>query len=268
MEKKIIEKLTDIYYYLQYGKLMPGFIHNVNGKITAVDSKLQITSMKTQMKIKKLKAKKDEMNPEVYESINAEYEDLLKTIDKLKQPMTELTGLIKTINEKVFNEGNAGIQMIDINGTIKSFDEFFKFYKRYKPDTEVIIDLEGNPFVKMEYRDIYLILYTIVKNAVDSTYSIEAETKQIRITTNNHSDHVDLTIFCNGNKITDENKLFNPLFTTKVDYSDIESNDEDPKGAGLDLYFLKMIMDKYDGYDYSLKNVEGGTEFRIKLLKK
>jgi hypothetical protein len=29
-----------------------------------------------------------------------------------------------------------------------------------------------------------------------------------------------------------------------------------------------MIMEKYDGYDYSLKNVEGGTEFTIKLLKK
>jgi DNA repair exonuclease SbcCD ATPase subunit len=109
MEKKIIEKLKDIYYYLQYGKLMPGFIHNINGKITAVDSKLQITALKTQMKIKKLNAKKDEMIPEVFDAIKAEYEDLLKTIEQLKAPMFELTGLMKTINEKVFNEDNGGI---------------------------------------------------------------------------------------------------------------------------------------------------------------
>ena len=49
MEKEIIEAVKEIYHYMQYGKLMPGFIHNINGKITAVDSKLQITSMKTQM---------------------------------------------------------------------------------------------------------------------------------------------------------------------------------------------------------------------------
>lgn len=268
MDKKIIDKLQDIYYYLQYGKLMPGFIHNINGKITAVDSKLQITALKTQMKIKKLNAKKGEINTEVFDATKAEYEDLLKTLEQLKAPMSELTGLMKTINEKVFNEDTSGIQMIDINGTIKSFDEFFKFYKRYKHDTEVIMDLEGNPFVKMEYRDIYIILYTIVRNAVDSTFSSKSDTNQIRFTTNNHSAYVDLIIFCNGSKISDEQKLFTPLYTTKVDYSDSESNDDDPKGAGLDLYFLKMILDKYDGYDYSLKNIEGGTEFRIKLLKK
>jgi len=267
MERKIIEKLTDIYYYLQYGKLMPGFIHNINGKITAVDSKLQITSMKTQMKIKKLKAKKDEINPEVYEAINAEYEDLLQTIDKLKQPMTELTGLMKIINEKVFNESTSGIQMIDINSTIKSFNEFFKFDKRFKHNTEVTMNLEGNPFIKMEYQDIYLILYTISMNAVDSTHLNKTETNQIRYTTINNSGHVDFSIFCNGSQISDENKLFNPLFSTKVGYCE-ECDNDDPKGSGLDLYFLKMIMDKYAGYDYSLKNVEGGTEFKIKLLKK
>ena len=267
MEEKIIEKLKDIYYYIQYGKLMPGFIHNINGKITAVDSKLQITSMKTQMKIKKLVAKKDEINPEVFEAINTEYKNLLQTIEKLKQPMTELIGLMKIINDKVFNESSVGIQMIDINSTIKGFNEFFKFNKRFKHDTEVTMDLEGNPFIKMEYRDIYLLLYTISMNAVDSTHCTETKINQIRYTTINHSDHVDFRIFCNGKKIKDESKLFEPLFTTKKDYCE-ECDNDDPRGSGLDLYFLKMILDKYEGYGYSLKNVEGGTEFRIKLLKK
>jgi len=267
MEKKIIEKLKDVYYYLQYGKLMPGFIHNINGKITAVDSKMQLAQMKTMMKLKKLLTKKDEMSLEVYDTINAEYESLLDTIEKLKQPMTELIGLMKIINEKVFNENTAGIQMIDINNTIRGFNEFFKFNKRYKHDTEVIMDLEGNPFIKMEYRDIYLILYTISENAVDSTYCNETEINQIKYSTENHSDHVDFRIFCNGKKIIDESKLFEPLFSTKIGYCE-PCEDDSPKGSGLDLYFLKMILEKYHGYDYSLKNVEGGTEFRIKLLKK
>ena len=99
-----------------------------------------------------------------------------------------------------------------------------------------------------------MILYTISKNAVDSTHCNEIETNQIRYSTINHSSHVDFIIFCNGKQIKDETTLFEPLFTTKVDYCE-ECDNDDPKGAGLDLYFLKMILDKLGSMFLDEKNV-------------
>jgi len=66
MEKEIIDKLKEVYFYTQYGSLMPGFVHNINGKITAVDSKIQLFNMKAQMKLKKLEATKEGMSEAEY----------------------------------------------------------------------------------------------------------------------------------------------------------------------------------------------------------
>lgn len=267
MEKEILERLREIYFFTQYGKLMPGMIHNFNGKITALDSKLQIASMKIQMKIKKLNARKEEVPEEEFNVKMAEYEDLVKLYDQLKAPMTELNYFMKNINEKVFNENSPGIQMIDINGTINIFCEFFKFYKRFKHDTAVEFELEGNPFIKMEYRDLYFILYSVTRNAVDSTIESK-EGNILKFKTVNTDGYVNLTITSNGQSIEDEDKLFTALYTTKKGFFDPCQDENIPNGEGLDLYFLKSLLDKYPGYDYHLKNIPEGTEFQIKLLKK
>ncbi|MBU4486873.1 MAG: hypothetical protein KKD38_08090 [Candidatus Delongbacteria bacterium] len=267
MEKEIIERLKDIYFFMQYGKLMPGMIHNINGKITVLDSKIILSAMKIQMKIKKLQAKKEEMSEDEFNSKITEHEDMLKIIEQFKAPMLELNHFMKNLNDKIFNENSQGIQMIDINGTIKSFGEYFKIYKRFKHDSVVEYELEGNPFIKMEYKDIYNILYVVTRNAVDSTINSGKENK-IVFKTENHNDFVVLSISANGANILDESKLFEPLYTTKKGFLDSEQDDNIPNGEGLDLYFLKLSLEKYAGYDYSLKNVEDGTEFKIKLLKK
>lgn len=267
MEKEIIERLKGIYFFMQYGKLMPGMIHNINGKITALDSKIQLSAMKIQMKIKKLNAKKEEMSEDEFNSKMTEHEDMLKIIEQLKAPMTELNMFMKNLNDKTFNENSQGIQMIDINGAIKTFSEYFMFYKRFKHDCVVEFELEANPFIKMEYNDIYNLLYVITRNAVDSTINSGKENK-ILFKTENHDHFVMLTIRANGAKISDESKLFEPLYTTKKGFFAPDQDDNIPNGEGLDLYFLKLSLEKYTGYDYSLKNVEDGTEFKIKLLKK
>ncbi len=246
MEKRIVEALKDVYFYMQYGRLMPGFVHNINGRITAVDSKLQLFNMKVQMKLKKLEAAKETMTEAEYNFKKAEYDEMLKVSEQLKEPMTELNGLMKVINDKIFNENTPGIQMIDINGAVKAFCEFYKFDKKFKHDTEVTTELDGNPFIKMEYRDIFYILFAISRSILDS-FPDDDKSGKIIYKTENGDECVRLSIKTNGNICMDD-KL--------------------GEGVCPNMYFLKQILNKYEGYEHSVSNTGEGSEFKIKLLKK
>jgi hypothetical protein len=246
MEKELIEALRDVYFYTQYGSLMPGFVHNINGKITAVDSKLQLFNMKIQMKLKKLEAAKEGLSAEEYNFKRSEYDDILKMCEQFKGPMSELNGLMRTINDKIFNENTLGIQMIDINGAVRSFCEFFKFDKVFKHDTIVEIELEGNPFIKMEYRDLFFILYALTRKIVDS-FTEGSKDNSIIYSSKNHDDCVWLSIKTNGRICLDDN--YSP-------------------GSCPDMYFLKMVFDKYKDNETNLTADGSGSEFKIKLLKK
>jgi hypothetical protein len=246
MEKELIEALRDVYFYTQYGSLMPGFVHNINGRITAVDSKLQLFNMKIQLKLKKLEAAKEGISEAEYDFKKSEYEEILKMCEQFKEPMSELNSLMRTINDKIFSENTEGIQMIDINGAVKSFCEFFKFEKKFKHDTEVLNELEGNPFVRMEYRDIFFILYALTRKIVDS-FAEGSKDNKIIYRTENRDDCVWLSIKTNGNICMDE---------------------KFERGACPDMYFLKLIMDKYKENQSSVESTGSGTEFKIRLLKK
>ena len=246
MEKELIESLKDVYFYMQYGSLMPGFVHNINGKITAVDSKLQLLNMKMQMKLKKLEAAKEGMSEAEYNFKKAEYDEMLKMSEQLKEPMAELNALMKTINGKIYNENTPGIQMIDINGAVRSFCDFFKFEKKFKHDTVVETELEGNPFIKMEYKDLFFMLYAITKKIIDS-FPEHSKENSIIYKTENGESSVMLSISSNG-KICLEDKAV--------------------EGSCPDMFFLKLILDKYEGFEHELSDLGDRTEFKIKLLKK
>lgn len=245
MEKELTEALKDIYFYMQYGILMPGFVHNINGKITAVDSKLQLFNMKIQMKIKKLEAAKESISEAEYNFKKAEYEEMLKVSEQLKEPMNELNTFIKVINDKIFNENTPGIQMIDINGAVKSFCEFFKFDKKFKHDTKVETELEGNPFIKMEYKDIFFILYAVTKKMIDSVCESDRNNRIIYKTQNLDN--------CVWLSITSDRKI---------------CLEEDEKDECPDIYFLHLILEKYPDYEYMISSGDEKSEFKIQLLKK
>jgi len=246
MEKEMIDKLKEIYFYTQYGSLMPGFVHNINGKITAVDSKLQLFNMKAQMKLKKLEAAKEGMSEAEYNFKKTEYEDMLKISEQLKEPMNELNAFIRVINDKIFNENSPGIQMIDINGAVKSFCEFFKFEKKFKHDTVVTSELEGNPFIRMEFKDIFFILYAVTKKIIDS-FPEERQENNIIFKTQNLNECVWLSINTNGEFCLEDNS----------------GCDSCP-----DMFFLNLILEKYPEYEHMVSGSDGRTEFKIKLLKK
>lgn len=267
-EQQILDRLTEIFYLTQYGKLMPGFIHNINGKLTSLDSKIQLTHMKLQMKLKKLKQHTVAYTEEVQTLLEKEYGDLITMFDALTVSKNELNALLAILNSKASNENIHTVTMIDINNSIREFDEFFKFYKRYKHNITVELDLEDSPFAKMQYNDFYFLLYAVVRNAVDATAEKNSRENIIRYTTRNFDCFVELSIFNNGIPIAENSDIFAPLNTHKAPFGNEDNSVDTPMGAGLDLYFLQRMLSKYPEFKYSWQSNQDGTTFKFVIPKK
>ena len=268
MEKEILDKIAEIYYFTQYGKLMPGFIHNINGRITSLDSKIQLSAIKIKMKMKKLEKNKDNYSEETYLALEKEYNELGEQLESMKQAKNELNDLMTMLNRKVSGERSGKRTAIDLTEAVKSFHDFFMFYKRYKHDTKVEFDLESSSYVTMEQKDFYFILFAIVKNGVDATYGLENEENYIKYSSIIHDDCVELKIFNNGKIIEPDMDIFQPLHSDKHDYKEeFKAMADVPLGVGLDMYFLKKILNNYPNVQYSFVSQEGeGTTFSIKFM--
>lgn len=266
---KIIDELQDIYHTTQYGKLMPGIIHNINGRITAVDSKIQLVSLKLMMKLKKLTKGIDGVSEELSEKLVTEYKEILTQLKEINETKKELSSVLSVLNDKVSLESELKIEKIDLNDVISEFDKYFYFYKRYKHNTTSEMILSEVPvYVNMEYKDIYFLLYAVVKNGVDATYNTckDDETKITYITEKNDNEVV-LKIKNNGKKIENKDKLFSPLNTDKPKVREKTEDSFAPKGSGLDLYFLKLMLEKYDNIKIDVTTEDGGSEFVFRFLQ-
>ena len=264
--QKIIDKISEIYHFTQYGKLMPGFIHNINGKISAIDSKIQLIYFKTKLKLKKLSENKNDYTPEVYKALEQEISETIKGYEELIKGKDELNTLMNILNEKISGEFIPEKELLDINYLINIFHEYFKFYKRYKHNTKIELDLEGSPYIKMTFKDLNFLLYAIVRNGVDATFKNHQKGALLKITTKNFDDYVLLSIFNNGEKIKDKDKIFRPLYSDKDQFSNIDYDNEKPMGAGLDLFYLKKLLSSY-GINLEIESNDSGTTFSAKLPK-
>ena len=66
-----------------------------------------------------------------------------------------------------------------------------------------------------------------------------------------------LTISDNAGGIPDEimERIFDPYFTTK----------DEGRGTGIGLYMSKAIIEKHMGGELTVRNINGGAEFRVEV---
>lgn len=108
------------------------------------------------------------------------------------------------------------------------------------------------------------VMVNIIVNARDALHEKELDSseffqKKIDIDVNSDDEFVSITITDNGSGIPEHilPHIFNPYYTTKSSQS----------GTGVGLYMAKMIVEKEMGGQLSAQNLNGTTQFMIKLKR-
>nr|WP_246559295.1 GAF domain-containing protein [Geoanaerobacter pelophilus] len=124
---------------------------------------------------------------------------------------------------------------------------------------EIAIDFQCNADPKIDgYANEYSqVLLNILMNARDALMEQGPKNAQITVTVDVEADKSVVTIADNAGGIPEENlfKIFEPYFTTKGP----------DKGTGVGLFMSKTIIEKNMAGRLTVRNNDGGAEFRIEV---
>jgi len=100
-------------------------------------------------------------------------------------------------------------------------------------------------------------LLNIIINAMDAVVGSQVDKPVIRISIFEDNGRSIVTIVDNGGGIDEDvlPRIFDPYFTTKGH----------GKGAGIGMYMSKMIIEKNMNGCLSVRNIDGGAEFRVEV---
>lgn len=163
----------------------------------------------------------------------------------------------KTIDDfRNFFSPNKSKQQFELSTAINQALEFSSAdLNRYgiKVDLEVVEGITVVGF-RNEYSQVLL---NILNNARDQLIEVGRKDPCIDIRTVFDNGLSVTTVHDNGGGIPDDviDRVFDPYFTTKVQ----------GKGTGIGLYMSKMIIEKHMGGSLTVRNKDGGAEFRIEI---
>lgn len=124
---------------------------------------------------------------------------------------------------------------------------------------EVVIDssISGEAQINGYANEYSQVLLNLLINAKDAFEERQTSGARITVRSWQEAGKVVLTITDNAGGIREEimDKVFDPYFTTK----------EQGKGTGIGLFMSKTIVEKHMGGRLSVRNVEGGAEFKIEV---
>lgn len=139
-----------------------------------------------------------------------------------------------------------------ISETVQIIDESLK-----KDGITLQVYSTGDPQVDGYPNEYRQVLMNLILNAKDALLEQGTANPSITVISWYENDRSVLTVTDNGGGIKMDimDKIFDPYFTTK----------NLGKGTGIGLYLAKAIIEKNMGGHITVRNVEGGAEFRIEV---
>ncbi len=139
-----------------------------------------------------------------------------------------------------------------IDNTVQIIGESLK-----KAGITLNVSSTGNPQIDGHPNEYGQVLMNLILNAKDALLEHKSDNPRITLLSWSENDRSVLTIDDNGGGIKEQilDKIFDPYFTTK----------ELGKGTGVGLYLSKTIIEKSMGGRITVRNIEGGSEFRIEV---
>jgi len=123
--------------------------------------------------------------------------------------------------------------------------------------TVIEVEAKGDPTSHGYPNEFSQVLLNILINARDAMAERDTARPKVVITISTEENRSVVTIADNGGGIPEEiiGKIFDPYFTTKGPQA----------GTGIGLFMSKTIIDKNMGGLLTVRNIEGGAEFRIEF---
>jgi PAS domain S-box-containing protein len=181
--------------------------------------------------------------------------------------------------EQMGKDVDKGMELINfMSQTIDDFRYFFRTDKIRRPfsvkesisramslvqaslkDNNIAIAVEAESDCEIEGypNEFAQALLNLIGNARDALLERAVAEPVIRVRLSRENGRAVLTISDNGGGIPNAiiDRIFEPYFSTK----------EESKGSGIGLFMAKTIIEKNMGGRLSVRNVDGGAEFRIDL---
>lgn len=181
-------------------------------------------------------------------------ESLDASVDKA---MLLINHMSKTIDEfQHFFKPNASKNLFSVNEAVAKTMQLVESYLK-KADISVDV-IEQNQVEIDGYGNEYSqVLLNILNNSKDAFENRDVETRRITITICSEDGRSVVTVADNAGGIAPDvmDRIFDPYFTTKGPQ----------KGTGIGLYMSRNIIEKHMDGSLSVRNIDGGTEFRIEV---
>ncbi len=132
-------------------------------------------------------------------------------------------------------------------------------YQFEREHIEIVVET-SHPITICGYEnELTQILLNLISNARDALILSDTQHKQIRIHTQEHSDHARIRVIDNGGGIKDDimPKIFEPYFTTK----------HKSVGTGVGLYMAKELLEQHMGGSIHCKNIRHKMGIRGSALQ-
>jgi len=139
-----------------------------------------------------------------------------------------------------------------IDKTVQIIDESLK-----KDGITLHVSSTGDPQINGYPNEYSQVLMSLILNAKDAFQEQRTANPRITVRSWSENDRSVLTITDNGGGIKAKimDKIFDPYFTTK----------DLGKGTGVGLFMSKTIIEKNMGGHITVRNIKGGSEFRIEV---
>jgi signal transduction histidine kinase len=136
--------------------------------------------------------------------------------------------------------------------TVQITDESLK-----KDGITLHVSSTGDPQINGYPNEYSQVLMSLILNAKDAFQEQRTANPRITVRSWSENDRSVLTITDNGGGIKAKimDKIFDPYFTTK----------DLGKGTGVGLFMSKTIIEKNMGGHITVRNIKGGSEFRIEV---
>lgn len=234
LKKVQMEKMAEIYRFVEFGRAAGGFLHDIINPLTAISLDLEQIHQESCKKNLTFSSFKDFLN------------DAIASIKRME-------GFVQSARRQ--------LQQQDVKNVFSILDEVnsvTQIISHKANQRDVMIDL-----VMPDYIEIYgnpakfnHLLTHLISNAIDSYENPNCENKKVEISVIDEGGKIKITVQDWGCGIPEEiaGKIFDPFFTTKG----IE------QGTGIGLSICKKIVEKDFGGTIeveSRKNI--GTRFAI-----